>query len=106
MRHVICRFRDLTELREHLVYSPQTWQPPCAVSFLGSFQAEDNERISMSLECEDTGERCVIEVVVGQGLAHNSDALWHYIGRIEEEDRVWVEMMLAKSQTIAHFVAA
>lgn len=106
MRHVICRFQDISDLRAHLVYAPETWQPPCAISFLGAFQAMSGDRLTMSIECEDTGERCVVDVVVGPGLPHNSDALWHYIGRIDPDDRVWLEMMLAKTQTIAQFRAA
>ncbi len=106
MRQIVCSFQDLAELSDHLIYGPETWQPPRAISFLGSFQAAPGEEISLTMECKESGERCSIAVQVGPGLAHNNEAFWHYIGRIKEEDRVWVEMMVAKSQTIARFRAA
>lgn len=106
MRQIICRFQDQADLHDHLVYGPQTWHPPRAVSFLAQFRASSGERISLVMECQESGERCTVEVTVGPGLAHNQQPLWHYIGRIKEEDRIWVQMMLAKSQTIARFRAA
>ena len=106
MRHVVCRFRHIAELRDHLVYSPHAFGPPRALQFLGAFEVEPGERVAVTMECEESGARCQVIVTVGAHLAHRSEALWHYLGRFEEGDRVWVEMMLAKSQTIARFRAA
>lgn len=106
MRTIICRFRDEADLRDHIIYGAETWRPPEAISFLAHFQATPGEAIKVVLVCEDTEERCVISVVVGPGLAHNRQPLWRYIGRVRAEDRVWLEMFLAKQRTLSRFSLA
>ena len=106
MRTIVCRFRDEAQLSQHLVWSAQTFEPPRALSFLGEFEAAAHESVRVVIVVEEHAEQCSVRVVLGPGLAHNTQALWRYIGRIIPEDRVWLEMMLQKMRTMDRFKAA
>lgn len=106
MRTIICRFEDAADLRDHLIYGAETWRPPRALSFLGGFEAAPDEIVRVVLVCEHPEERCSIRVRLSPGLAHDHRPLWRYIGRVDPEDEVWLEMFLAKLRTLSAFQAA
>ena len=103
MRTVVCHFQDEVELREHLIYGPNTSLPPRALTFLGDFRARPGEEIQVVVLCDSHAEQCVIHVVVGPGLPHNDLPLWQYIGKIKDTDRVWLQMLIDKVQTMSRF---
>ncbi len=106
MRTIICRFHNEAHLREHLVWGASTFDPPQFLSFLGGFEADPEEVLRVVLIEQESDTQCSVRVHVGSSLAHNTEALWSYLGRIEDEDRVWLEMFLSKVRTLARFQAA
>ena len=106
MRTIVCRFRDEAHLNQHLIHGSNTFEPPVAMSFLGEFRAQANEKIRVVIVVEDLDQQCSVRLEVGPGLAHNTRPCWRYVGRIDGEDRIWLEMMLRKIRTLSRIMAA
>ena len=110
MRHIVCTFQNKSEFLSHLI-APAPGKPAEALTFLAKFCARPGEVIRVVIKSLAEGQQCSLKVRLSPGLISRAvsdvaDPSWQYLGRIASDDRVWLEMFLAKLDTMERFRAA